>query len=161
MTTNDTSATITVWTKPACQQCRMVKHRLDAAGVPYTEADITAPEHAKDLEHFKGIGYSSAPITEYGALAVPGFIPAEVDRIIAAWRADQEGAPVAPTTEAVFSSTCPDCGGGIRPGQRITRANVFDAWKHAACPKTKFDVDPADVCSDCFTVRSTNGACSC
>lgn len=82
------SLEVVVWSKPACQQCRMVKFRLEAAGVPFVERDLTAPEHAKDLNHFRGIGYGSAPITEYGALAVPGFTPAEIDQVIDAWRAD-------------------------------------------------------------------------
>lgn len=77
---------VIVWTKPVCQQCRMVKHRLTAAGVPFEERDLTAPEAANDLEHFRSLGYTSAPITEYGPLAVPGFIPAEIDQVIAAWR---------------------------------------------------------------------------
>lgn len=83
---------VIVWTKPACQQCRMVKFRLEAAGVPFTESDITAPEHERDLEYFRGLGFSSAPITEYRAIAVPGFMPTEIDRVIAAWRADHQQA---------------------------------------------------------------------
>lgn len=79
---------VIVWTKPSCQQCRMVKFRLEAADVKYVEADITAPEHAADLEHFRGLGYLSAPITEYRDIAVPGFMPSEIDRIINAARAD-------------------------------------------------------------------------
>ncbi|RLK47644.1 glutaredoxin family protein [Microbacterium telephonicum] len=77
---------ITVWTKPNCVQCRLVKHRLTQAGVTYTERDITAPEHAADLAHFKSLGYMSAPITEYEDTAFPGFVPAEIDRIAAAWK---------------------------------------------------------------------------
>lgn len=80
---------VIVWTKPSCQQCRMVKFRLDAAGVTFEERDLTAPENAKDLAHFRGLGYSSAPVTEYGEIAVPGFMPSDVDRVISAWRADQ------------------------------------------------------------------------
>lgn len=80
---------VIVWTKPVCQQCRMVKHRLTTAGVPFEERDLTAPEAAKDLEHFRILGYSSAPITEYGDIAVPGFMPSEIDRVIAAWREAQ------------------------------------------------------------------------
>ena len=80
---------VIVWSKPACQQCRMVKFRLEAAGVSFVERDLTAPEHAKDLDHFRGIGYSSAPITEFGGIAVPGFTPSEIDRVIEAWRAEQ------------------------------------------------------------------------
>lgn len=85
---------VTVWTKPDCQQCRMVKHRLEIAGVEFEERDLTAPEYAKDLRHFIGIGYRSVPITEFKHLAVPGFVPAEIDRVIDAWRADRAGAPL-------------------------------------------------------------------
>lgn len=81
---------VTVWTKPSCVQCDAVKRRLDTACVPYTARDLTAPEHARDLAYFKGLGLSSAPITEHNAKAVPGYIPAEIDEIIAAWR---EGHP--------------------------------------------------------------------
>jgi glutaredoxin-like protein NrdH len=80
---------VVVWTKPSCQQCRMVKFRLQAADVPFVEQDLTAPANAKDLEHFRGLGYSSAPITEFEGIAVPGFMPSEIDRVIAAWRAAQ------------------------------------------------------------------------
>ena len=81
------SGDVTVWTKPNCVQCRMVKHRLTLAGVPFTERDLTAPEHEEDLRHFKSLGFGSAPITEHEATSFPGFVPAEIDRIIAAWRA--------------------------------------------------------------------------
>ena len=81
---------VIVWTKPSCQQCRMVKFRLEAAGVDFVEADITDPHHAGDLAHFQGLGYSSAPITEYRDIAVPGFMPSEIDRVIEAWKADHQ-----------------------------------------------------------------------
>lgn len=83
------SAAIIVWTKPSCQQCRMVEYRLELAGVPFEERDLTDPHHAKDLAHFVGLGYRSAPITEFGDLAVPGFVPSEIDQVIEAWRAAQ------------------------------------------------------------------------
>ena len=82
---------VIVWSKPSCQQCRMVKFRLEAAGVEYEERDLTVPESAKDLEHSRGLGYYSAPITEFGEIAVPGFMPSEIDRVIAAWRAANVG----------------------------------------------------------------------
>jgi glutaredoxin-like protein NrdH len=78
---------VIVWTKPSCVQCRLVKHRLEVAGVPFTEMDLTAPESAKDLEHFRRLGYTSAPITEFEGIAVPGLMPSELDRIIGAWKA--------------------------------------------------------------------------
>lgn len=80
---------IIVWTKPSCQQCRMVKYRLEVAGVPFEERDLTAPENAKDLAHFTGLGYRSAPITEFGEIAIPGFVPSEIDHVIETWRAAQ------------------------------------------------------------------------
>ena len=90
------SGDVTVWTKPGCVQCTAVKRRLAEAGVPFTERDLTAPEHAGDLEYFQKLGYRSAPITEHGDVAVPGFVPAEIDRIITAWRAGQATANLQP-----------------------------------------------------------------
>lgn len=81
------SGEITVWTKPNCVQCTAVKRRLTEARVPFTERDLTAPENAKDLEYFRSLGFGSAPITEHGQAAIPGYVPAEIDRIAAAWRA--------------------------------------------------------------------------
>lgn len=78
-----------VYTKPSCQSCIATKRWLTDAGVPFAELDLTEPEQAKDLEHFKGLGYSSAPITEYRDIAIPGFDPNGLNRIIEAWRADQ------------------------------------------------------------------------
>ncbi|MBS1674102.1 MAG: hypothetical protein JSS74_09080 [Actinobacteria bacterium] len=105
-----------VWTKPSCVQCDAVKRRvvgritgktgltgaqvkaafleLVIAGV-VTERDLTAPENARDLDYFRGLGYVSAPITEYGGSAVPGYMPTELDQILDRWLADHP-AEVAP-----------------------------------------------------------------
>ncbi len=80
---------VIVWSKPSCQQCRMVKYRLEAADVAFEERDLTAPDAVKDLEHFRGLGYTSAPITEYGELVVAGFHPTHLDQVIDAWRVAQ------------------------------------------------------------------------
>lgn len=79
---------ITLWSKPACQQCRMVATKLSSAGVPYITEDLTAPENAKQLDHFKALGFLSAPITEYAGFAVPGFNPDGLDQIIAAYKGE-------------------------------------------------------------------------
>jgi glutaredoxin-like protein NrdH len=84
--TRPPSGDIILWSKPSCVQCTAVKRRLTEAGVPFTERDLTDPENASDLEYFQGLGYRQAPITEHGASAVPEYVPAEIDRIIAAWR---------------------------------------------------------------------------
>lgn len=78
---------VTVWTKPGCVQCNMVKRRLGEANVPFIERDLTAPENADDLVYFTKLGYRAAPLTEHEQVIVPGFVPAEIDRIITAWRA--------------------------------------------------------------------------
>lgn len=80
---------VIVWTKPVCGQCTAVKLHLKKAGVAYDERDITAPENAKQLDYFRGLGYLSAPITEFRELAVPGFIPAEIDQVVERWREAQ------------------------------------------------------------------------
>jgi hypothetical protein len=64
-------------------------------------------------------------------------------------------------TIAQHSARCPDCDSFIRVGDAIVRPHLFEQWRHAVCPRTKFDFEPAEVCPDCFTVRSTTGACSC
>lgn len=80
--------TVTVWTKPSCGQCTAVKAALTTAKIPFIERDITAPDAADDLEYFRRLGLASAPITEYGAKAVPGFLPSEISEVIDLWRSD-------------------------------------------------------------------------
>jgi glutaredoxin-like protein NrdH len=78
---------VMVWTKPRCVQCDAVKRTLLEAGVSFVEADLTEADHADHLEYFKGLGFSSAPITEYGGIVTAGFDPAGIQRIIEAWKA--------------------------------------------------------------------------
>jgi glutaredoxin-like protein NrdH len=49
-----------VYTKPDCQPCRMTKRKLDAAGIYYTEVDVTQDETA--LAFVKALGYTGAPV---------------------------------------------------------------------------------------------------
>lgn len=62
---------------------------------------------------------------------------------------------------ARHQGACQECGGHFQVGDRITRPNHFELWRHAECPRTKFDFDPGDVCAICFTIRATTGACNC
>lgn len=66
-----------------------------------------------------------------------------------------------PSLIAQHPGLCSDCGGYFQPGDRVTRANAFEQWRHVSCPRTKFDFDPGDVCPECFIVRTTTGACNC
>ncbi|QIG57727.1 thioredoxin domain [Arthrobacter phage Shoya] len=50
-----------IYTKPNCQPCRMTKRKLDAAGIFYTEVDVTQDETA--LAYIKDtLGYTGAPV---------------------------------------------------------------------------------------------------
>ena len=39
---------ITLYTKPACMQCRATKRALDKAGLDYTVVDISMDDEARD-----------------------------------------------------------------------------------------------------------------
>lgn len=53
-----------VWSLPNCVMCNRTKQWLEKEGVPYTEMDLSAPEHAEDLALFKTSGLAQAPIVE-------------------------------------------------------------------------------------------------
>lgn len=55
---------ITVYSKPNCMPCKFVKQLLDSEEIEYEVKDVGEDEQA--LEEFKGKGYMSTPITEYG-----------------------------------------------------------------------------------------------
>lgn len=56
----DGAATV-LYSKPGCQPCRMTKKKLDAAGMYYTEVDVTQDETA--LNYIRDIlGYSGVPV---------------------------------------------------------------------------------------------------
>jgi glutaredoxin-like protein NrdH len=55
-----TKPTITVYTTPACSQCRLTTQWLDRAGLTYRLVDLTTSPD--DMAAVKGMGYSSAPV---------------------------------------------------------------------------------------------------
>lgn len=57
---NATTATITVYTKPACVQCNATYRALDAKGLDYETVDLSVDEGA--LETVKALGYMQAPV---------------------------------------------------------------------------------------------------
>ncbi len=56
--------TITVYSKPNCQQCTATKRKLDLLGVTYDVVDLT--EDAAAMDRVTGWGYRSAPVVEVG-----------------------------------------------------------------------------------------------
>ena len=67
-------STITVYTKPACQQCNAVFRTLE--GVDYAVVDITTNPEARD--YVMALGYLQAPVVVAGDDHWSGFRP---DRI--------------------------------------------------------------------------------
>ena len=52
--------TITVYSKPHCQQCMATKRKLDAFGVLYETIDIAGDQGAEQL--VKRLGHQQAPV---------------------------------------------------------------------------------------------------
>lgn len=66
------------------------------------------------------------------------------------------------TITARHAGVCRSCGHTFDVGTELTHDDAL-GWVHVECPDvpTKYDFDPDDVCGECFTVRSVNGACAC
>lgn len=79
---------VTVWTKPNCIQCVMVKKLLTREEVDFVEKDITAPEHETELNTFMAVGIKSAPITQYGDFLIAGFADETLKNMITIWKGD-------------------------------------------------------------------------
>jgi glutaredoxin-like protein NrdH len=71
-----TTATVTVYTKPACVQCNATYKALDKQGINYAVVDISADPEARD--YVMALGYLQAPIVVAGDDHWSGFRP---DRI--------------------------------------------------------------------------------
>lgn len=54
------SATVTLYSKPACVGCQATKRQFAKAGIEYTEIDISLDEEAR--AYVVGLGYLSAPV---------------------------------------------------------------------------------------------------
>ncbi|PYE13464.1 ribonucleoside-diphosphate reductase class Ib glutaredoxin subunit [Williamsia limnetica] len=74
-----TTATITVYTKPACVQCNATYKALDKNNLDYNVVDITEDTAARD--YVMSLGYLQAPVVVAGEDHWSGFRP---DRIKAA-----------------------------------------------------------------------------
>lgn len=75
----DDPMTVTVYSKPACQQCTATKRYLDARGVEYTSVDIT--EDPTAYEYVASLGYQQAPIVQADERHWSGFRPDLLDEV--------------------------------------------------------------------------------
>ncbi|WP_295644154.1 glutaredoxin-like protein NrdH [uncultured Corynebacterium sp.] len=67
---------ITVYTKPACVQCKATTRALDKAGLEYDLIDISLDDEARD--YVMALGHLQAPVVVSGDAHWSGFRP---DRI--------------------------------------------------------------------------------
>ncbi|WP_183513327.1 glutaredoxin family protein [Paeniglutamicibacter cryotolerans] len=74
---------ITIYTKPGCFGCRKTVQKLAAAGIPFTEVDLTQVPAA--LEYVtEELGYSQAPVVVVDdQFHWSGLNPANIERAIA------------------------------------------------------------------------------
>ncbi|CAN5164182.1 redoxin NrdH [soil metagenome] len=70
---------ITVYTKPACVQCKATYRALDKAGIEYDVIDIT--ENAQARDYVMSLGYLQAPVVVAGENHWSGFRPDEIKKL--------------------------------------------------------------------------------
>jgi glutaredoxin-like protein NrdH len=76
-----TTATITVYTKPACVQCNATYRALDKNNLDYNVVDITEDAVARD--YVMSLGYLQAPVVVAGEDHWSGFRPDEIKKLAA------------------------------------------------------------------------------
>ena len=73
---------ITVYSKPACMQCKATEKALKKAGLEYTTVDIPVDEEARD--YVMALGYVQAPVVEANGEHWSGFRPERIKGLLAA-----------------------------------------------------------------------------
>lgn len=75
----DDPMTVTLYSKPACQQCTATKRYLDQRDIEYTILDVT--EDAAAYDTVKALGYQQLPVVTVGDRHWSGFNPFELASI--------------------------------------------------------------------------------
>lgn len=73
---------ITVYSKPACMQCKATEKALKKAGLEFTTVDISVDEEARD--YVMALGYVQAPVVEANGEHWSGFRPERIKGLLAA-----------------------------------------------------------------------------
>ena len=73
---------ITVYTKPACMQCKATTKALEKAGLEYDLVDISVDDEARD--YVLALGYLQAPVVEVNGEHWSGFRPERICGLAAA-----------------------------------------------------------------------------
>lgn len=72
---------VSVYTKPACMQCKATFRALDKAGIPYTKVDVTEDPEARD--YVMSLGYLQLPVVITGDSHWSGFRPDRIESLAA------------------------------------------------------------------------------
>jgi len=72
---------ITLYTKPACVQCKATEKALDRAGLSYETVDISLDDEARD--YVLALGYLQAPVVEANGEHWSGFRPERINNLTA------------------------------------------------------------------------------
>ena len=70
---------ITVYSKPACMQCKATEKALTKAGLEFTTVDISMDEEARD--YVMALGYLQAPVVTVDNDHWSGFRPDRIREI--------------------------------------------------------------------------------
>lgn len=73
-------ATITVFSKNNCMQCKMTKKFLDQHGADFEEINID--EKPEKIEYVKNLGFSAAPVIDAGNVVFSGFQPSKLKELV-------------------------------------------------------------------------------
>lgn len=73
--------TITVYTKPACQQCTATYRALDKRGIQYQTVDISVDDEART--YVQSLGHRQAPVVVAGEDHWSGFRPDRINALAA------------------------------------------------------------------------------
>jgi len=73
---------ITVYSKPACMQCKATEKALAKAGLEFTTVDISMDDEARD--YVMALGYVQAPVVEANGEHWSGFRPDRIKGLAAA-----------------------------------------------------------------------------
>lgn len=73
-------ATITVYSKNNCMQCRMTKKFLEENGADFQEINIDV--ETDKIDYVKSLGFTSAPVIEAGEVVFSGFQPAKLKELL-------------------------------------------------------------------------------
>lgn len=71
--------TVTLYSKPACTQCKFTQRELDKTGIEYEIIDLSQDPQA--LEYVQQLGYLQAPVVQAGADHWSGFKPDRIRQV--------------------------------------------------------------------------------